>query len=160
MGAISNLNVEKAIWRWIAGFHSALYKTSIVGVRGAIVTPFPRADLNTEGKYSFVPIPEQHYAFVKTVKEQRMRGALDRIVANNGKLIYECVWGESDNKECWYCIFALNVYDWKDLGNVPGHMPRGCAGAYRLPLPPPTATRVSSSSLILPNYDPLDPFAP
>ncbi|MDR3422205.1 MAG: hypothetical protein P4L80_13340, partial [Xanthobacteraceae bacterium] len=53
MGAISNLNVEQAMWRWVAGFRAALYKEPLVGARGSIVTPFPLADL-INGHYSIV----------------------------------------------------------------------------------------------------------
>ncbi len=159
MGVISNLNVEQAIWRWIAGFHAALYKEPIVGARGSMVTPFPRADL-INGRYSFVPLLPQHALFVQTIKEQRIRNALDRIVANNGKLVYECAWGEADDRSCWFCIFAINIYDWKNLGHTQYQPARGCAGCYQLPKPPPSATIVGSSRLILPNCDPLDPFSP
>jgi hypothetical protein len=158
MGAVSNLNVEQAIWGWIAGFHAALYGEPLLGARGSIVTPFPRADL-INGRYSFVPLLPQHFLFVQTIKEQRMRKAPDRISANNGKLVYECTWGQADDRASWLCIFALDIYDWKDLGGTPLHPARGCAGCYRLAKPPPTATTVAPSHLVLPNYDPFDPFA-
>jgi hypothetical protein len=38
MGAVSNLNVEQAIWGWIAGFHAALYGEPLLGARGSIST--------------------------------------------------------------------------------------------------------------------------
>jgi hypothetical protein len=31
--------------RWIAGFHAAFYREYGVGIRGSLVTPFPRARL-------------------------------------------------------------------------------------------------------------------
>jgi hypothetical protein len=41
MVALENLNVDAAIWRWVAGFHAALYRHSLIGARGSIQTPFP-----------------------------------------------------------------------------------------------------------------------
>jgi hypothetical protein len=132
MGAISNLNVEQAMWRWVAGFRAALYKEPLVGARGSIATPFPLADL-INGHYSIVLLLPQHILFVQTIKEQRMRNALDLIIANNGKLVYECVWGEENRKSCWFCFFALDIYNWKNLGRTPYQLARGCAGCYRRP---------------------------
>src|SRR5437899_621564 len=43
LGAVVNLNIDSAVWRWLAGFHAALYRESPVGIRGSLVTPFPRA---------------------------------------------------------------------------------------------------------------------
>ena len=43
-----------------------------------------------------VPAQQQHLLFVETIKHNRMTNTLDRIRANKGKLIYECVWGRSD----------------------------------------------------------------
>jgi hypothetical protein len=158
-GAVTNLNVDAVLWRWITGFHAALYREPLKRLRGSIVTPFPRADRNANGRYSFAPVYErQHDLFVETIKAQRWRNALDRIVANNKKLTYECVWGPTDDKSAWLCIFALNIYDWKKMGTIPNVLARGCAGCYTLPSHPPNATLVSNYRVITPNADPLDPF--
>jgi hypothetical protein len=60
-------------------------------------------------------------------------------------------------------MFALDIYDWKDLGAHAKNIPaRGCAGFYMLPsgLAPENATRDHARTIIIPNYDVLDPFAP
>jgi hypothetical protein len=57
--AISNLNVEKAIWRWIGGFHAALYHISAVGIRGSLATPFIKAK-KINGGYTVQPLRPQH----------------------------------------------------------------------------------------------------
>src|SRR6516225_2755123 len=44
-GAVVNLDIDAAVWRWIAGFHAALYRESGVGIKGSLITPFPRARL-------------------------------------------------------------------------------------------------------------------
>jgi hypothetical protein len=159
-GAITNLNVDAALWRWISGFHAALYREPLTKVRGSIVTPFPRADKNAAGCYVLAPVYPQHQLFVDVIKAQRRRGALDRISANNGKLAYECVWGETDAKDAWLCMFALNIYHWKVLGKSPLAPARGCAGCYALPAPPPQATTATDWKIMTPNSDPMDPFAP
>jgi hypothetical protein len=59
------------------------------------------------------------------------------------------------------CIFALDIYDWKDLGRT-GVLPaRGCAGFYMTPglSVPANASRAVASPIIIPTGDRLDPFA-
>jgi hypothetical protein len=38
-------DIDAAIWRWIGGFHAALYREPGVGINGSLITPFPRARL-------------------------------------------------------------------------------------------------------------------
>jgi len=61
----------------------------------------------------------------------------------------------------WLCIFALDIYDWKDLGRTRGLPARGCAGFYITPAQtvPATATKAVKSSIIIPTSDRLDAFA-
>lgn len=55
VGAVTNLNVDEAVWRWMRGFHAALYLEPFPRLRrGSLVTPFPRADLK-DGVYSSLP---------------------------------------------------------------------------------------------------------
>jgi hypothetical protein len=69
-GAVINVDLDKAVWRWIAGFHAALYRSSPVGIKGALVTPFPRAR-NLSGRFLIDSLKPQHHLFVQTVKENR-----------------------------------------------------------------------------------------
>jgi hypothetical protein len=104
-------------------------------------------------------VKQQHFLVVDTIKTNRAKNNLDRIQCNNGKLLYECVWLQSDGG-LWICVFALDIYGWKDLGDTP-HLPaRGCAGFYLLPSgsAPESATKAVTSMVIIPNFDPLDPF--
>jgi hypothetical protein len=57
-------------------------------------------------------------AFRSDHQANRARGKLDRTVCNKGKLAYECVWQQVDNGGPWMCIFAFDIYDWKDLGRT------------------------------------------
>jgi hypothetical protein len=161
LGAVVNLDIDAAVWRWIAGFHAALYRESGVGIRGSLVTPFPRARL-ANGRATLDPLRVQHELFVQTIKSNRARGNLDRIVSNKDKLTYECVWQQADNGGPWMCIFALDIYDWKDLGRSRVMPARGCAGFYITPTHalPASATKAVQSSIIIPSSDRLDAFAP
>jgi hypothetical protein len=108
------------------------------------------------------PIRPQHRLFVQAIKDNRARGNLDRVQCNKGKLTYECVWHQANNIGPWMCFFALDVYDWKDLGRTRLEPARGCAGAYVLPTGtvPAGAARGAVYAVQVPNYDTLDPFAP
>lgn len=96
------------------------------------------------------------------VSDNRLKGNVDRVSSNKGKFIYERVWHRADNDGPWMCMFAINIYDWKDLGCTPQHPARGCAGFYMLStgVIPENATRGVTSPIIIPNVDPFDPFGP
>ncbi|MBS0220795.1 MAG: hypothetical protein JSR91_08645 [Proteobacteria bacterium] len=158
--AITNIDVHGAIWRWVRGFHAALYREPLPEIcQRAIELPFQRARRDTLG-FSVVPLREaQHVAFVRAIKTNRAKQNVDRIRCNADKLTYECVWAQNEGNREWGCIFALDVYDWKDLGD-PKLGQRGCAGVYSLPdgHVPPNAARLMKSSILVPNTEPLDPF--
>lgn len=158
--AVTNVNVYAAVWRWIRGFHAALYRQPLpLECRRAIELPFQRARELATGAIEVVPLREgQHRRFVELLKLNRAKMNLDRIVNNAGMMTYECVWTQNGQRE-WACVFGLNVYAWKDLGDK-GLGQRGCAGVYTLPsgLTPPTASTAATSPILIPNLDPLDPF--
>lgn len=166
LAALTNLDVDAAVWRWIRGFHAALYRNPLLidftaaAIPGSLVTPFPKAPKGTD-QIAIEPLRPQHSAFVQTIKLNRLKQNLDRISCNKGKLLYECVWNQADNNGPWMCMFAVNVYDWKDLGSTGQHPPRGCAGFYMLAdgSKPEDAAQGVSSPIIIPNLDPLDPFS-
>jgi hypothetical protein len=164
--ALTNLDIEDAVWRWIRGFHAALYHHPFPpddpakGYRsGALQTPFHRTFRTPHGGVLRNILP-QHRLCVQIIKENRAKNNLDRLVSNNGKLVYECVWREGDGNAGWVCMFALNICDWKDLGAVPGLPSCGCAGIYLLPsrVKPETATLAITLTVTVPNLEPLDPF--
>jgi len=160
-GAVTNVNVHEAIWRWIRGFHAGLYREPLTkDVRGALTTPFPKAAVSGRS-YRLERLKPQHRLIVETIKVNRLKRNIDRLECNKGKLVYECVWCQSDTGP-WMCFFALDLYGWKDLGRTKGIPARGCAGFYVPPSQtlPATATRAVASSIIIPNLDPLDPFGP
>ena len=159
--ALENLNVDAVIWRWIKGFHAALYREPLDFIEGSLRTPFPRAE-KKNGRIVMQPILPQHVLFVETIKRNRAFQNIDRISINNGKLIYECVWCQFDGEDRWMCIFALDIYNWKDLGGHTKEIPaRGCAGCYLTAnhMPPDAAARHKISELLILNFDSFDPFA-
>jgi hypothetical protein len=91
-------------------------------------------EMLADGQVVFSPILQQHLEFVAAIKRNRAFANLDNIVSNNRKLNYECVWAQFDDRTAWLCIFALNIYDWKDLGSSTPDIPEhGCAGFYTRP---------------------------
>lgn len=158
--AVENLDVDEAVYRWVRGFHAALYRQPLIGEKYAITTPFPRAD-KTKNGVRVRPVLPQHSAIVETIKTNRAFRNLDSIVINRSKLTYECVWCQTDGRERWLCCFALDIYNWKDLGSHTADIPaRGCAGLYSLAdgSAPADATLNRESAIIIPNIDKLDPF--
>lgn len=161
IGAINNIDIHAEIWRWVTGFHAALYQEPLSFKLRSIISPFAKANLSN-GKYLFEPLLPQHLLFVETVKTNRVLGNVDSIVCNSGKMKYECVWGQSDQAGPWLCFFALDIYGWKELGATRAIPSRGCSGSYVVAngMVPQRASAASASPLVVPNYDPLDPFAP
>lgn len=160
LAAFNQRNIDSLVWRWIKGFHLALYQSPLpIDSDCAVQTPWPSGVMK-DGYLVEDPIKEQHYAFVECIKRNRTVGNLDCIQINNEKLRYECVWDQlSDNS--WGCVFALNLYDWKDLGDVNNFQARGCAGMYRLSsgLAPSNACLASKLDLHIDNIDTTDPFS-
>jgi hypothetical protein len=157
---VMNLDVDQAVWRWIRGFHAALYRQPLVTNNHAIVTPFPRADMSS-GLPKVHALRPQHALAVRVIKYNRLSGNLDTLVANKRQLRYECVWVEDDRGGRWFCMFALDIYDWKDLGSHSAEIPaRGCAGMYALSdfSLPAGATVAKEPAIEIPNRDTLDPF--
>lgn len=153
-------NIEELVKRWLRGFHAALYRAALPkNSMFAIQTPFPSGVMKS-GKLIVNPILEQHCKFVECIKRNRAANNLDFISSNNGKLKYECVWDQLNDKS-WICIFAIDLYGWKDLGDVNNFQPRGCAGSYRLPTGNAPAVASLSTQLDFPfsNLDTADPFS-
>lgn len=161
ISAVVNFNVPEEIWRWVKGFHAALYRSPLPPkIQGSLITPFPSAPIRDDRMLVFDSIKPQHEVFVRTIKINRAKSNLDVIRCNRKKLTYECVWCLSDDQTKWLCIFAIDIYGWKDLGNSIVQPARGCAGFYTLPdyQVPAEATKSMASALIIPNFDSLDPF--
>lgn len=128
LAALTNLDVDGAVWRWVRGCHAALYGEPFVGdfstgYPGALVTPFPRAPKNSE-RADIEPVKPQHLTFVKTIKLNRALRNLDRVCSNKGKFVYECVWHQAEMTGRGFAYLQListTGRTWAALGiNRPG----------------------------------------
>jgi hypothetical protein len=160
--AVDNVNILGAIERWIRAFHAALYREPLSPeTRFGIETPFAVAVPNASGGVGVDSGRiQQHRLFVETIKHNRALGVIDQIVANNGKLRYECVWQQASNNRNWLCIFGFDIYNWADLGRTALAPQKGCVGFYQYLLSdaPAIATRATIVRSTSTNAEPLDPF--
>ena len=155
--AFINTDLIGQIWRWVRGFHAALYGEFLpFDTKMAIHPPFPCGKMQTDG-FTIEKIKDQQYLFVEIIKKNRLAHCTDKIVCNNGKCNYECVWVQMDNGP-WACIFALKIYDWIKLADK-HFSARGCVGWYQLKSGRPTnGTKWTTLQVPISNLEPLDPF--
>ncbi len=161
MALLTGINLHATIARWIRGFHAALYCQPLPNdTPNNIHSPFP--ELKQSGSsYVSAPILGQQRVFVEVIKQNRVANRLDCISCYNRKCVYECVWEQMDN-QAWACFFAIQIYNWRTLGEQYYAEPRGCVGWY-LPhagLPPKATCGISKNEPAIPfaNVEPLDPF--
>jgi hypothetical protein len=158
-GAVANVEVREAIERWVRAFHAALYQEPLdPTTRFGIETPFAVAVPTPQGVVRDTGRP-QHRLFVKMIKDNRAANNVDFLASNNGKLRYECVWSPT-TQGAWVAVFALDIYDWKDLGRLSTGAAKGCVGFYQTPtgIPPTIASRHVDPQAMTPNDDSMDPF--
>jgi hypothetical protein len=127
------------IFRWICGFHAALYDEPLGPAESFISPPVPEGRVG-ETQIDPIPIAEVTPHLVDELKRNRLTGTIDSIICRNGRCHYECVWTQADDGRR-ICVWALNIYDWRELGDTTHFEPRGCVGVYRLKngTVPPTA---------------------
>lgn len=152
-------NIGNQITRWMRAFHTALYHEFLPNeTMNAVHPPFPHGEL-TENGFTIKTILDQQFMFVEIIKRNRLAKRLDRIVCNNGKLQYECVWMRMDDGR-WCCVFALQVYDWVEIADT-NFTRRGCVGFYCPSAGrPANATIATELEFPVPNEDALNAFAP
>lgn len=157
MLGIAGIRIESVIWRWIRGFHAALYHEYMpIKCRGAVHPPFWMASRENTHLVLRRPLPQEE-VFVEQMKKNRQARATDRVICCAKKCLYECTWTPDDQGE-WLCLFALRIYDWEKLGDQ--KLPkRGCVGCYR-PLSgmPKNGTKATKLDFPVSNKDPFDPF--
>lgn len=157
-GVGSNLAMKPIIFRWVCGFHAALYNEPM-GPSGYMVSlPLPEGRM-TDEHVEPLPVPDVVPHLVAELKRNRLTGTLDVVICCSGQCRYECVWSQADNGRR-ICIWGLDVYGWKLLGDVAHFEPRGCVGVYwpNSGLIPSTATRGTRLHFAVPRLDRLDPF--
>ncbi len=155
---IIDTNIIGQIGRWLRGFHAALYREFLpYETLSAIHPPFPHGERNDNGS-TIKNILDQQYQFVEVIKKNRLTRSLDRIVCNNGKLAYDCVWNRVDDGR-WICIFALQIYDWSKLADNYHFPERGCVGFYQPESGRPEIGTIGTElEFTIKNLEPLNAF--
>jgi len=152
-----NFNFQGIIWRWIRGFHAALYGEYLnFNSTKEILEPFWKSKVGKNNTRMRKDPLEYEARLVEVIKKNRMTKTLDRIVTCSGKCTYECTW-ESNAHGRMYCVFSLLIYDWGRLGHTE-YQQRGCYGAYLAENVPLTATSATPLEFPVSNQNPFDPF--
>jgi hypothetical protein len=94
---MDNLDIRGALERWVRAFHAALYREPLMPETGfGIETPFATASPTGDGGVALDQgRMRQHLLFAEQIKRNRAVGSTDTVVCNNGKLRYECFWGQA-----------------------------------------------------------------
>jgi hypothetical protein len=160
IAGLKNLNFQSVLIRWIRAFHAALYGEYLENnTRHALHPPFFAGHIEKDG-IRLESVQPQFPLFVEVIKRNRVAGHIDRITAFNGKLRYECVWDRMDDG-LHACFFALDIYNWHQLGDPQFFPQRGCVGWYQLSrATPASATLAVDRELPIRfnNTEPLNPF--
>lgn len=153
---LRDIPFKRIVFRFVRGFHAALYGEPVKDQGGMIYAPLP-AHNQIDGELQPFEDDSGRFQFTLMIKEQRKAGRLDRVECFNGKCVYECVWTRLDDGRP-FCLFALRIYNWENLGDPSLGPQRGCIGWYLADLP---ASATSATKLHQPvaNLFPLDPFS-
>ncbi len=159
LGLGAAIQLRPIIFRWVCGFHAALYDEPLGPAESFMFPPVPEGRVG-EKQVDPLPIPDVVPHLVAELKRNRMTETLDAVICRNSRCHYECVWSQADDGRR-ICIWGLNIYDWRELGDTNHFEPRGCVGVYRLkngtvPRNAAIGTRLHFS---VSRNDRLDPFA-
>jgi hypothetical protein len=162
IGVLSDFNLQAEVWRWVRGFHAAVYGQYLPGDgKHRTYPPIPVGEMTNDGPR----INEDHLpvqaAVVAQLKLNATLGQLDEIRCNNGKLHYKCLWAPPFDRGQWECWFALKVYEWHTAGD-PRFPRRACIGRYAIAgdHPPSDASIGVTDEIQVSDGSPLDPFEP
>jgi hypothetical protein len=143
IGILSNLDLGAEIWRWVRGFHAALYQSYLPADRlHGICEPVPKGDLTPRG-LQVIDRPHIRDAMKQVLLLSLEAEQIDVIRSNSGKLLYSCVWVLPPLDESWGCCFGLKVYDWKNVGD-PRFPRRDCFGWYTIDGAPPDGASIAT----------------
>lgn len=154
------LDLRNCIWRWVRGYHAALYRSHLPDTVDRVVfPPLPSVPLGDAVLRSDDRLA-QLAQIVTVIKQSRAAARTDTVVTHRGYCRYDCTWTRFDNGQ-WTCFFGLRIYNWEALGDSLTYPRRGCAGAYGpFAAPPANAALASDLPIAISNHDPLDPFGP
>jgi hypothetical protein len=156
----THLYMPRAIFQWVRGLHALLYNEYLSDVKHAAThPPAPASTLLDDGTAMPDLLRLQEPLTTAMVRRNRAADAVDRIVAWNGKLVYECTWTPSNQVLGWLCFWGLRIYDWENLGDPTIHGRRGCSGVYlHMGLKPEDATEARIRVTAADTGTSLDPF--
>jgi hypothetical protein len=153
---VTGIEFNRIIWRWVRGFHAALYQEFLpAGAFFSLTTPFPHADQVGEAlKFEDLRIHQLEMAL--TLRQQIKYGMIDEILSCAGKCRFVCSWLTCDDGSP-FCLYGLRIYEWERLADTKRFPPRGCVGVYRHPTP---AAAALGTKIILPSpaFTLFDPF--
>lgn len=156
-GGVGGLELNRIVRGWLMGFHAQLYREYLPPNQPWAYSP-PLPSFTDPSKIDAVQTA--HSAWVATIKANRLAGTVDRVVAWNGKLVYECTWDALDDNRTPACVFALDIYGWARLAASPQVRQRSCVGMYHpVERVPREASRVTSLAFPITNRNPFDAFA-
>lgn len=140
---VRDLEFQMIVWRWIRGFHAALYNHYLPATtEGTMQAPFPGGKPLHNGKVIDEILPQQ-LKFVEDLKKNRLASNTDLIICRAGNCKYECFWSHlNDGRPI--CVFGLQIYNWEDLGDIHHFPKRGCVGLYISNLGIPVDASVST----------------
>jgi len=155
--ACVGIDLRPIVFRWIRGFHAALYTEHLpVNCRWSVHPPIPYSKQDDPQHHS-ERLLDQQAKWVAHIKRNRTAGSIDSVECFDGHCVYHCCWDQCDRGE-WICIFAMKILDWEVLAD-PSFPRRCCAGFYQPPAGRPcngtTSTRLQFDFL---NTHPLDAF--
>ncbi len=82
---VTGVNLDAALWRWIRGFHAALYQQLLgANVQRSISSPLQRGAIRAN-RILVEPVRIQHYLFTRILKLNVQEDNCDEILANRGK---------------------------------------------------------------------------
>lgn len=152
---LHDIPLVSIIYRWVRGFHAALYGQYLPDAGGYIYTPFP-VHIKKDGVFKPLDDDPGRHELTATFKQHRKLGRLDQVACYNGKCDYRCTWMEFDDGRP-FCLFGLRLYNWEELGDPTMPPKRGCLGWY-FAEPPDNATRGTRVEVAISNLEPLEPF--
>jgi hypothetical protein len=141
----THLYFQRVIFGWVRGLHALLYGSYLPNLqRAATHPPTPTSRFLEDGSSMPGFVMPQETLTVAMVRHNRAAGSVDRIVAWNYKLTYECTWTPWSDGPGWLCFWGLRIYDWENLGDPSIHGRRGCSGVFLLEKKPEDATEAKA----------------
>ena len=152
------LDLRRIIFRWVCGFHAALYNQPMGPSSYMVFPPLPEGRV-VGGRVDAVPVPAVIPKLVAELKRNRLTRTFDVVTCRNGRCHYECLWSQADDGRR-ICIWALDLHGWKKLGDLTHFEGRACVGTYRPSdgIIPEAATLGTQLEFSIPTDERLNPF--